>query len=159
VMGRRPTRQLTLQFVLRTLKRVQEMTRLDEKLLAETLVAERAPPDVQGLGEYLETVGHFMQKLGFDSNKHPNGNCAQCGDEIYRDHNGARYCSDRCKQRAYRLRLNGRGGNGETSQHDASPVRARKTNVTKGLPFSLLPRRSGLPSTPSNETLVNECGA
>ena len=132
-MSRPPTRRLTLQFVLRTLKRVQMITRLDAEHLAEALIALPAPPGVQGLGEYLDDVGECMRKKGYDPNAHPSGNCAQCGNEITRDHNGAHYCSNRCKQRAYRLRLNGRDGSGETSQHDASHVRTRKTNVTKGL--------------------------
>lgn len=133
-MSSRPTRQLTWPFVLRTLARLNMMTRLDE-WLAEEFVAKGV--NVQGLGEYLMTVAEYMRGMGFDPNRHPNGNCAHCGEEIGCDHNGARYCSSRCRQRAYRLRLNKRGR--QLKRHKAAvcdtSIRAEsETNVTRKAP-------------------------
>lgn len=106
-MGRPPTRQLTLRFVLRTLERLRMVTRLDDKNLAEELKAAGwRLNDVAFLGQYLLNVVELNGGLNHD---HPNGNCPQCGHDIGRDHNGARYCSNRCRQRAYRLRLNRQG--------------------------------------------------
>jgi hypothetical protein len=80
------------------------MTRLDRELLAKEFAACRI--DVQGLGEFLTDVADFARtKHGFDPSAHPNGNCAFCGGYNGRDHNGAKYCSSRCRQRAYRARL------------------------------------------------------
>jgi hypothetical protein len=130
-MSRRPTRQLTLQFVLRTLKRLQMMTRLDHELLAKELLAYRV--EVGGLGQYLEDVAYYMKKQGFDPSAHPNRNCAQCGGENGRDHNGARYCSTRCRQRAYRLRLKQRRqplNRNKPRRHDTSFAAETNRNVT-----------------------------
>jgi len=44
-MSRPPTRQLSWEFVLRTFDRMRMMTRLDQKLLAEQLVADPAVDD------------------------------------------------------------------------------------------------------------------
>jgi endogenous inhibitor of DNA gyrase (YacG/DUF329 family) len=69
-----------------------------------------------------------------DNMEEPSGNCPQCGHDIGRDHNGARYCSNRCKQRAYRLRLNGetaRKKRNKLAVRDASASAPHKSNVTK----------------------------
>ena len=131
-MSRRPTKRLTLQFVLRTLKRLQMMTRLDDKGFAQVLLEQKRPPDVGFLGEYLEGVANEMRKLGFDPCKHPNGNCACCGEEILRDHNAARYCSTACRTRAWRKRLETLQSGPEAhgpSQRDASNHPERKSNA------------------------------
>ena len=49
-------------------------------------------------------VRDLKEKAGGSIYAHPNGNCPQCGHDIGRDHNGARYCSRECRQRAYRVR-------------------------------------------------------
>jgi hypothetical protein len=104
-MSRPPTRQLTWQFVLRTLARLKMMTRLDQKWVAKELLAKGM--DLHGLGTWLqdieEYIRDFQREAGVDPYAHPNGNCPQCGNDIGRDHNGARYCSDKCRQRAYRV--------------------------------------------------------
>jgi hypothetical protein len=140
--GRPPTKQLTLQFVLRTLKRLQMVTRLDQELLAKELLPYCR--DVQGLGEYLTDVAECMNKhrreQGIDPDAHPNGNCRQCGEAIWCDHNGARYCSRRCRQRAYRLRLKGRPrtiNRNETAIpaiRDVSYAAGNETNITHAAP-------------------------
>jgi hypothetical protein len=130
-MSRRPTRQLTLEFVLRTLTRLRMMTRLDTELLAKELLPHRR--DVQFLAEYLDDVAEYMMRLGVDPNKHPNGNCAQCGDEIGSNHNGARYCSNRCRQRAYRLRMKRRRRamkHNKAAIRDTSYAAENKSTVT-----------------------------
>jgi hypothetical protein len=105
-MSRRPTRQLTWQFILRTFKRVDMIaTRYSAESIAEGLV-ERGVD--LGAFEYMSDTADYMRefqrKAGVDPYAHPNGNCAQCGEKISRDHNGAIYCSRECRQRAYRVR-------------------------------------------------------
>jgi predicted nucleic acid-binding Zn ribbon protein len=132
-MSRQPTRQLTLEFVLRTLARLRMVTRLDQTDLAQALAGHRK--DVQFLGEYLEGVASEMKRLGYISNRHPNGDCVECGHEIGVDHNGARFCSSRCRQRAYRKRsrlirpLEQKNRN-EPAICDASYSAGDKSNVT-----------------------------
>jgi hypothetical protein len=77
---------------------------------------------------------------GVDPNAHPNGACPECGKDIGRDHNGARYCSDRCRQRAYRVRKAAAQG-----RNSPVPKRSRKTIVLAGGVYELRlkkPRRS-----------------
>jgi hypothetical protein len=105
-MGRRATRNLTWAFVLRTFKRVDMVSaRYSAEIIAKALV-ERG--DEIGSPEYLRDIWEYMRDLkreaGVDIHAHPNGNCPQCGHDIGRDHNGARYCSTRCRQRAWRER-------------------------------------------------------
>jgi hypothetical protein len=106
-MGRTPTRQLTWQFVLRTFKRVDIISRrYSSEAIAKALV-ERGV-EIGCSPEYLSDIAEYMRKFqreaGVDPYAHPNGNCPQCGHDIDRNHNGARYCSTRCRQRAYRVR-------------------------------------------------------
>ena len=105
-MGRPATRNLTWPFVLRTIRRVNMIAaRYDAETMAKWLV-ERGV-EIGG-AEYFSDISDYMRiaqrKAGIDPNAHPNGNCPQCGKDIGRDHNGARYCSTSCRQRAYRVR-------------------------------------------------------
>jgi endogenous inhibitor of DNA gyrase (YacG/DUF329 family) len=136
-MSRPPTRQLTLQFVLRTFKRVDMIAaRYSAEAIAKALIERGA--DLGCPAEYLRDIWEYMRDLkreaGVDIHAHPNGNCPQCGHDIGRDHNGARYCSNRCKQRAYRLRLNkppDATKRIKRAVRDASHVMADRTNVTQ----------------------------
>jgi hypothetical protein len=124
-----------MQFVLRTLTRVQMMTRLDPQLLAEDLRRQdsKACHDVLGAMTFFEDVAEYLKQQGFDPYAHPNGKCRHCGDDILRDHNGAHYCSNACRQRAYRLRLKERRRGVKRNKiavRDASYVWERKTTVT-----------------------------
>jgi hypothetical protein len=133
---------LTLQFVLRTLARVQMMTRLDEKLLAEQLIEEygsgsKAWGIVVSAGDYLEGVAEAIKnKIGHDAcYARPGGdpNCPQCGEKVERDRADARYCSDRCRQRAYRLRLKKRRRTMKRNKpavHDTSICAGNETTAT-----------------------------
>jgi hypothetical protein len=131
-MSRPPTRPITLRVVRRTLTRLQTMTRLDQAKLAKQLLPYRH--NVQFLAQYLEDVSYYMRQQGYDPNpqqRHPK--CLHCGGENSRDHNGARYCSDRCRQRAYRLRLNDRPCStkrNEPAIRDTSNAMVDETNVT-----------------------------
>jgi predicted nucleic acid-binding Zn ribbon protein len=132
-VGRRSTKQLALQFVPRTLVRLRMVTRLDHERLAKVLIPYR--DEFGFLGEYLVDVAHYMRQHGGDG-RHPNGDCPECGKAIDRDHNGARYCSNRCKQRAYRKRLRSNSQRAEnnrnkTAVRDASISAADKSIVTR----------------------------
>src|SRR5262245_23309801 len=107
-MGRPVTRPITWKFILRTLKRLDIVAaRIDAELLAKELMARGVEIPCP---QYLDDTWYYwcklMKEAGRDPNAHPNGNCPQCGEDIGRDHKGAKYCSNRCKQRAYRERLN-----------------------------------------------------
>jgi hypothetical protein len=105
-MSRSPTRQLTWPFVLRTFKRVDMIaSRYSAEWMAKALV-ERGV-DISA-SDYMRDIWEYMRDLkkaaGGSIYAHPNGNCPQCGHDIGRDHNGARYCSTSCRQRAWRER-------------------------------------------------------
>jgi hypothetical protein len=105
-MGRRATRQLTWQFILRTFKRVGMIAaRHSAKAIAKAMVERGVEiPSPQYMDEVWQYMCKIKEEAGGDIHAHPNGNCPQCGRDIGRDHNGARYCSTRCRQRAYRIR-------------------------------------------------------
>src|SRR5262249_46068836 len=104
-MGRRATRNLSLQFVLRTFARLRMIA---ARYGAGWLAKELAPYSDQ-LCFPCQYASDILDYMGRGASEPPNGNCAQCGREIMRDSNAARYCSARCRQRAYRLRLKGPG--------------------------------------------------
>ena len=121
-MGRRPTRQLTWPFVLRTFKRVDMIAaRYSAESMAKGLIERGVSISA---AEYFSDIADYMRefqcKAGVDPNAHPNGNCAQCGGEISCDHNGARYCSTRCRQRAWRERRAAAQG------RNAAPAKRRR---------------------------------
>jgi hypothetical protein len=111
-MGRQPTRQLTWEYVLRTFKRVRMMTRLDQGLLAKRFADDpkaAVQVDVRGVCEWMDSLLNELDKAGYTSNVanvagRRHDNCAVCGKEVMQDHNGAKYCSTECRQRAYRER-------------------------------------------------------
>jgi hypothetical protein len=134
-MSRRPTRQLTWQFVLRTLARVRMMMRLDAKQLAKQLVENGV--SMQGGDTFLSDIGDYMKEIDRDFYVNGSGRrhdkCAQCGQEIMCDHNGAIYCSRECRQRAYRVRRTAAEG-----RNSPIPKRSRpKTIALAGGVFEL----------------------
>ena len=99
-MSRQPTKEVSLRFVLSTLRRLQFMSRLDAETLAETLkpyLGKSRRFNVAWLADWLSDVAEFI-------GPEPCPKCAECAREIRRDSYAARYCSTRCKQRAYRKR-------------------------------------------------------
>jgi hypothetical protein len=137
-MSRRPTKQLTWAFVLRTFKRVDMIAaRYDAEDLAKWLV-DRGEEERLGHAQYLndvwEYVCSYQRELGRDPYAHPNGNCRQCGKEISCDSNKAIYCSRKCRQRAYRVRkAKAEGRNSpvpERPRRLKRPRRAKKRNTT-----------------------------
>jgi hypothetical protein len=107
----RATKKLTAKFILRTLDRLQMVTRYNETVIADLLLknnlANRDNTHHPAfLGEYLSRVAECMEKKsGHSANDHPHGPCDQCGKPVSVVHNGARFCSSTCRQKAYRLRL------------------------------------------------------
>jgi hypothetical protein len=136
--GRPPTRQLTWDFVLRTFARLRMMTRLDQKSLATALVddpVKARQSDIHRLSDWLRDLHAYMAELGYDSNVagRKNDNCAVCGEEILRDHNGAIYCSQKCRQRAYRERkaaVAGRNSPIPKRRRLKRPARIKKRSVS-----------------------------
>ena len=134
-MSRPPTRQLTWPFVLRTFKRVGMISaRYSSEAIAKALIERGVDiPSAQYMSDIWDYMRDLKSAAGGSIHAHPNGNCPQCGHDIGRDHNGARYCSNRCKQRAYRLRLNGeiaRKKRNKPAVRDASSSAPHKSNVT-----------------------------
>src|SRR5271165_1243161 len=107
---RRATKQLSEKFILGTLDRLRMITRYNVEVIADLLIKSRYPltgrHDTQFLGEYLIDVSQVIQeKLGYDPDRqfiHP---CDECGEDVDRNHNGARFCSNACRQKAYRKRV------------------------------------------------------
>jgi predicted nucleic acid-binding Zn ribbon protein len=124
--------QITWDFIRRTLERLNMVAaKVHAKSLAEEL-ALRACTELPPY-DYLSDVFEHLRKIA-DPWAHPNGACRQCGESIGRDHNGARFCSDRCRQRAYRLRLKQRGQGSKRnarSNGDASSDAGARANVTR----------------------------
>jgi hypothetical protein len=91
--------------VLRTFKRVDMISaRYSSEAIAKALVERGVDiPSAQYMSDIWDYMRDLKSAAGGSIHAHPNGNCPQCGHDIGRDHNGARYCSNRCKQRAYRL--------------------------------------------------------
>jgi hypothetical protein len=122
-MSRPPTRRLTWAFVLRTFKRVEMISaRYSSETIAKALIEQGlklgcAPEYLSDIGDYMR---QFQREAGVDPNAHPNGNCPQCGHDIGRDHNGARYCSTPCRQRAWRERRAAAEG------RNATPAKRRR---------------------------------
>jgi hypothetical protein len=110
-MSRPATRQLSWQFVLRTLKRIDMIAaRYQAEDIARWLiddgVYEMPCPDAF-LADIWDCMQDRLKELGRDPYQNPNrkhDKCAACGSEIMQEHNGAIYCSTRCRQRAYRER-------------------------------------------------------
>jgi hypothetical protein len=108
--GRRPTKKLTWQFILRTLKRVDMIAaRYDSKHIAKRLV-DRGELNRLRVPEYLSDIWQcarsYLKELGRDvyDEDHPNRNCLACGEKIDSDSNKTIYCKRKCRQRAYRVR-------------------------------------------------------
>ena len=128
-MSRRPTRQLTWPFVLRTFKRLSMIAaRYDAETMAKALVENRVSMD--GADTFLSDIGDYMRTLDHDfycSGRLPkHDKCLVCDEKIDLDHNGARYCSRECRQRAYRVRKAAAEG-----RNSPIPKRARTTPSRK----------------------------
>jgi hypothetical protein len=103
-------RPRTVEEVLRTLARVEALGKLGHY---EDVAAALAPHlnggRIQALGEFLETVAHYMKKLQTAEQYDPPRLCVVCGKSIgmvtdytRRD---IRFCSPKCRQKAYRERV------------------------------------------------------
>jgi hypothetical protein len=116
-------RRLTWAFILRTIERVNMIaSRYSAESMAKALV-ERGV-HLKGAADYLSDINEYVREMGYDPNKHPNGNCAQCGKAIMCDHNGAIYCSRECRQRAYRVRK-------ATAEGCNSPIPKRRARPSR----------------------------
>jgi hypothetical protein len=104
----RATKKLTAKFILRTLDRLQMVTRYHAEVIADCLLKNKRTDTKPGfLGQYLLDVEEYILKhsgrASDDSRRRLQ--CDHCGKEIDLNHNGARFCSNTCRQKAYRLRL------------------------------------------------------
>src|SRR4051794_14019573 len=96
---------ISLSFILRTLERLNTVSRISEKELGEALLPYQGHKrhNVRFLGQYLLDLWELgIRDIEKDE---PERLCAECGRENNRDHRGAKYCSHRCRQRAYRNRV------------------------------------------------------
>jgi hypothetical protein len=109
-MARKP---MTVESVLRTLARVEALGRLGGyEDVAAALSPHVEGSRIQALGEFLDTVAHYMKKIQTTEQYDPRPKCIECGDDIEYDltvhenyRKDVRYCSARCRQRAYRKRV------------------------------------------------------
>lgn len=113
---KQPTKSApTLRSALRTLTRLKATAQAPCEEAAKAFLGYHTADSIQCLGEYLIDVAGIMARLA----KRP---CASCGKEItsrlYGARPDARYCSHRCRQRAYRKRVTARTTTGDI---DASP--------------------------------------
>ncbi len=122
--------EITWNFVRRTLERLRMIeAKIDARVLAEELARRGC---TSWNYSYLSDVWDYMRESG-DPNAHPHGACDHCGAPIYRDSNAARFCSNRCRQSAYRLRLKQRGGGSKRNRPpngDASTAVSAGSSVT-----------------------------
>jgi hypothetical protein len=97
--------EIDVRFVLRTLKRMRQLSmQLTPEALAEILAKLVHPSELNGLSTYLSDVFELMKK------QHEHRRCVECGGELdcvtsYNVRPEARYCSSKCRQRAYRTRV------------------------------------------------------
>jgi hypothetical protein len=127
-MSRHPTRPITWQFILRTFKRVNMIAaRHSSEAIAKELIKRGV--GLNGVDTFLSDVGDYMRTLDHDfycGNGRPkHDKCAVCAEKIERDHNGARYCSRECRQRAYRVRKAASEG-----RNSSIPKRSRTRTIT-----------------------------
>jgi len=97
----------TLQSIRRTLVRLNTVTRYSEEAIAKALLPHVKADQIQFLSEYLSDVAELMRKDDVVVRR-----CAECGDSIP-SRTDARYCSPRCRQRAYRKRVTALASSGE----------------------------------------------
>jgi hypothetical protein len=127
--------RVDVRWVRRTLARVQWLrNRADCQELADALFAHGANSNthvhIRGLGQYLEDVAECLEL------KYPKQSCAMCGIDLgcsfsvtRRD---VRYCSSRCRQRAYRKRVTARkSGRHADAPHVTTGVTDSSTDVSR----------------------------
>jgi hypothetical protein len=88
-----------MKSILRTLVRLNAITKFSQESLAEALLPHVRPGQIQFLGQYLDDVAYFMKK-----NAGAPPRCVECDTELSEYRPAARYCSAKCRQRAYRKR-------------------------------------------------------
>ena len=99
-------RPRTVEEVLRTLARVEALEKLGRY---EDVAAALAPHvngmRIQGLGEFLDTVACYMKKLQTEEQYSPSRLCVVCDRDIDSERANVRFCSPKCRQKAYRERV------------------------------------------------------
>jgi hypothetical protein len=99
-------RPRTVEEVLRTLARVEALGKFGHY---EDVAAALAPHvngcRIQGLGEFLDTVACYMKKLQTAEQYDPCRKCAVCDREMDSGRANVRFCSPKCRQKAYRKRV------------------------------------------------------
>jgi hypothetical protein len=126
LLGQMQSGQLTLHTVLRTLARLRKMLGVPPKDLAAALSPHLKAYHLIECAKYLENVGAHMH-LSADKK------CAECGSGFHNltglneialrfTRADARYCSAKCKQKAYRKRVTAA----------TSPPMSKRHRVTDG---------------------------
>jgi hypothetical protein len=145
-------RPRTVEEVLRTLARVEALGKLGRN---EDVAAALAPHvrggRIQGLGEFLVDVAYYMKKIQTEEQYDPCRKCAVCDREMDSERANVRFCSPKCRQRAYRERVT-----------DNQPRRPSKCNEsaerdgTKDAGDHLSVTGAGAPVTTNQRTVVPE---
>ena len=99
-------RPQTVEEVLQTLARVEALGKLG---CYEEVAAALAPHvngcRIQGLGEFLVDVAYYMKKLQTEEQYDPCRKCVVCDRDIDSERANVRFCSPKCRQKAYRKRV------------------------------------------------------
>jgi predicted nucleic acid-binding Zn ribbon protein len=99
-------RPRTVEEVLRTLARVEALGKLGRN---EDVAAALAPHlngcRIQGLGEFLVDVAYYMKKIQTQEQYSPSRLCVVCDRDIDSERANVRFCSPKCRQKAYRERV------------------------------------------------------
>lgn len=116
--------KVTAAFVLRTLAHLNRIAdaRIGHEQLAAFLIRHGVTKDTAGsLGQFLTDVAYYMPD-------DPVPVCAECGGDWDEARADRRYCSTRCRQRAYRKRVTDNlalGGQAVTNQRSGDASAAR----------------------------------
>ena len=143
-------KSLSVQFVRRTLARMKTLTFVDEEVLAAALPKILNVQDPKGL---IDRVTAYLEGVAVRMKEAPAPTCAECGEELDAVGRGLaralsvsyqtilqdqrlkdrrsdhRYCSPKCRQKAYRKRVAAKTRPKKRSRHgDTSRITVERIN-------------------------------